>query len=140
MALRAMVDPLHERLQSAGWGQARPLWGFVLLAVRDEPRTASEIGELLGVTKQAAAKVVAGLADADLIDERHDPQDRRAKRISLSGNGHRFLAEVETIYADIEAGWADVIGRTRLEQLRSDLSRILHAVYDGELPPVRPTL
>jgi DNA-binding MarR family transcriptional regulator len=74
MALRTMIDPLHERLQAAGWGQVRPLWGFVLLAVRDEPRTASEIGELLGVTKQAAAKVVASLAEAGLTVERPDAQ------------------------------------------------------------------
>jgi DNA-binding MarR family transcriptional regulator len=140
MALRTMIDPLHERLQSAGWEQVRPLWGFVLLAVRDAPHTTSEIGELMGVTKQAAAKVVAGLADAGLTDERPDPQDRRAKRISLSADGRRFLAEVEAIYAEIEADWAAIIGRARLEQLRSDLSRILHMTHGGQLPPVRPTL
>lgn len=140
MALRAMVDELHRRLESAGWGHARPLWGFVLLAVRDDPRTVSEIGGLLGVTKQAAAKVVAGLADDGLIDEHGDPSDRRAKRISLSGKGHRFLVEVEEIYADLEADWAAVIGRTQLDELRSDLHRILRAVYGDDLPPIRPTL
>ena len=37
MALSAVIEDLHERLEAAGWGQTRPLWGFVLLSLRDGP-------------------------------------------------------------------------------------------------------
>ena len=52
MALAAVIDELHERLAGVGWPRVRPMWGFVLLALRDRPRNIGDVGELLGVSKQ----------------------------------------------------------------------------------------
>jgi DNA-binding HxlR family transcriptional regulator len=95
MALAAVIDELHERLAGAGWPRVRPMWGFVLLALRDRPRNIGEVGELLGVTKQAAAKVVASLVDEGLVERREDPGDRRAAVLGLTPDGRRFLADAE---------------------------------------------
>jgi hypothetical protein len=42
------------------------------------------------------------------------------------------------VYAELEAGWADAIGRSRVKAVRSGLTDVLVSAYDGALPPVRP--
>jgi DNA-binding MarR family transcriptional regulator len=140
MALTAVIDELHERLADAGWPRVRPMWGFVLLAVRDGPRNIGEVGELLGVTKQAAAKVVASLVDEGLVERRADPGDRRAAVLGLTPDGRRFLADAEAAYQAIETGWAEVAGRRDVAALRRAVSAVLRSRYGPQEPPVRPVL
>jgi DNA-binding MarR family transcriptional regulator len=140
MALTAVIDELHERLAAAGWPRVRPMSGFVLLAVRDRPRNIGEVGELLGVTKQAAAKVVASLVDEGLVERRADPDDRRAAVLGLTPDGRRFLADAEAAYQTIEAGWAEVAGRRDVAALRRTVSTVLSSRYGPQEPPVRPVL
>jgi DNA-binding MarR family transcriptional regulator len=140
MALSAVVDELHDRLEQRGWERTRPLWGFVLLALRDQPRSISQIGLLLGTTKQAAAKVVAGLEEAGLAARDAHPHDRRATTIRLGPRGRRFLADVEGIYADIEAEWAAATGERRLAAVRSGLAAAITAQHGPGRPPIRPAL
>lgn len=140
MALGIAVDELHERLAERGWERTRPLWGFVLLSLRDRPCSISQIATLLGTTKQAAAKVVAGLEDAGLAERRTNPRDRRATTIRLSPRGHRFLADAERCYAEIEAGWAVAIGRRQLAAVRNGLAAAITARCGPQRPPIRPAL
>ena len=140
MALTAVIDELHERLADAGWPRVRPMWGFVLLAVRDRPRNIGDVGELLGVTKQAAAKVVASLVEEGLVERRDDPDDRRAAVLALTPDGQRFLADAEAAYQAIEEGWAQVAGRRDVAALRRAVSTVLRARYGPQEPAVRPVL
>jgi DNA-binding MarR family transcriptional regulator len=140
MALNAVIEELHQRLEATGWGPTRPLWGFVLLAIRDQPQSISDIGGLLGITKQAAAKVVDGLCAAGLARRDHDLTDRRATAVTLTKRGARFLTAAESSYAEIEAGWAAAIGVTALAAMRANLAAVIHAHYGDQRPPLRPTL
>jgi DNA-binding MarR family transcriptional regulator len=138
LAGRALVDGLHERLQARGWHDVRPAYGYVLLACRDGQPTSSELAELLGVSKQAAAKLVEAMVLADLLRRVASAGDARAKPLRLTRRGRRLLEVVEAIYVELEAEWADVIGRPMLETVRVALGRVLAAVYGQSLPPVRP--
>lgn len=140
MALATVIDELHERLAGAGWPRVRPMWGFVLLALRDRPRNIGEVGELLGVTKQAAAKVVASLVDEGLVERREDPGDRRAAVLGLTPDGRRFLADAEAAYEAIEDGWAQVAGRRDVAALRRAVTVVLRSRYGPQEPPLRPAL
>jgi len=116
------------------------MWGFVLLALRDRPRNIGEVGELLGVTKQAAAKVVASLVDEGLVERREDPGDRRAAVLGLTPDGRRFLADAEAAYQAIEDGWAQVAGRRDVAALRRAVTAVLRSRYGPQEPPLRPVL
>lgn len=140
MSLSAVVTDLHAGLEARGFGDIRPLWGFVLVSVADRPRTIGELGEILGVSKQAAAKAVAGLAETGLASTADDPRDRRATLVSVAERGRAFLSAAEEAYVEIEAEWADVIGQTRLEELRRTLAESLSARFGDEPPPLRPAL
>jgi DNA-binding MarR family transcriptional regulator len=140
MALSAVIEDLHERLEAAGWGQTRPLWGFVLLSLREGPSRISEVGRLLGVSKQAAAKVVDGLSEAGLVERATEPLDRRASAVTLTERGARFLADAESAYEQIERDWSATMGDAELAALRTGLAAVLRARYGDERPPVRPVL
>jgi DNA-binding MarR family transcriptional regulator len=68
-----------------------------------------------------------------------DPQDGRQRPVSLTGRGEELLSAVEQIYAELEEGWATLIGASHLDRMRRDLTRVLSDPASGQLPPVRPS-
>jgi DNA-binding MarR family transcriptional regulator len=53
----------------------------------------SEIGEQLGVTNAAASQAVDRLVQLGLIERTEDPQDRRAKRLTLTQKGRTLIEQ-----------------------------------------------
>ncbi len=137
MAARTLIDGLHERLVARGIKDVRPAFGYVLLATRDRATSGGEIATLMGMTKQAASKLVDTMVAAGLVVRRAHATDARKLEVALSAKGRRVLEVVESIYAELEAEWAEVIGRERVEALRRDLTIVLEATH-GSLPRVRP--
>lgn len=138
-ATRYLIDELHERLADRGWPGMRPAFGFTLVAARQQPMTAGAIASLLGMTKQGASKLVDSMEEEGYVRRRPDAGDARAKLVELTPRGHRLLAAVEEIYAELEAEWAEIVGRKRVEAMRRDLTEVLRVSHDGELPAIRPT-
>ena len=139
MGLRSLIDALHERLAQRGFDDVKPVFAFVLLASREHALTVNDVAQLLGITKQAASKLAEAMERDDYLTRKPHPEDARAKLLHLAPRGRRVLQAAEDIYRELEAEWAKVIGRRRLEALRSDLSEVLRAAHGGSLPPIRPT-
>jgi DNA-binding MarR family transcriptional regulator len=139
MAFRQLIDQLHERLAAAGYPDVRSTYGYVLLAVRDQPTTGADIALLLGVSKQAASKLADEMERGGYVKRQPHLDDARAKSIAITSRGRRFLGVVESIYDDLEEEWARVTSRKRVEEMRSDLRQIVEAGHGGQLPAVRPT-
>ena len=138
MAYRQLIDRLHERLAAEGYTDVRPTFGYVLLAVRDGPTTGADIALLLGVTKQAASKLVDAMEQGGYVRRQTHGDDARAKEIAITARGRRFLVTVESIYRDLEGEWAEVTSKKRVEALRDDLRTIVEVAHGGQLPAVRP--
>jgi DNA-binding MarR family transcriptional regulator len=51
----------------------------------------SEIGEHLGVTNPAASQLIERLVQQGLLQRSEDPQDRRARQISLTAQGRTLI-------------------------------------------------
>jgi DNA-binding MarR family transcriptional regulator len=139
MAFRSLIDALHVRLQGTDVADLRPAYGFVLLAARDGVPSVGDVAALMGTTKQAASKLIDGMEADGYVRRVPDADDARARRIRLTPRGHSALRTVEAVYAELEAEWARVLGRERLEALRADLATVLRSRNDGRLPAVRPT-
>ena len=120
MALRSLLDDLHAQFAQRGF-EVRPAFAFVLLELRKHTMTGNDIAQLLGITKQAASKLVDTMEAERYLVRKPDPDDARAKLLHIAPKGKRLLEAAEEIYAELEADWAKVIGKTRLEELRSDL-------------------
>jgi DNA-binding MarR family transcriptional regulator len=139
MAYRMLVQDLHERLHARGWTDVRPAYGFVLLATREGPTTATALATLMGTTKQAASKLVSSMTDAGYVRHGTDAHDARSRPVELTARGRKLLVTVEAIYAELDREWAAVIGAAEVERVRRDISSVLRAAHDGGFPPVRPT-
>src|SRR5262249_47557798 len=100
MAYRQLIDDLHDRLAAAGHADVRPAFGYVLLAVRDEPAMGANIAALLGVTKQAASKLIDEMERGGYVRRLAHRNDGRAKAIAITARGKAFLALVESIYEE----------------------------------------
>jgi DNA-binding MarR family transcriptional regulator len=139
VAYRRLIDGLHERLGQRGYTDVGQSYGYVLLALRGGPMLARDIALLLGVTKQAASKLLEAMEGGGYVHRVPDPSDGRATRVGLTPRGRRLLTVAEEIYRELEAEWAEVIGTAGVERLRLDLTAVIRSGNDGELPPVRPT-
>lgn len=139
MAFRQMVDDLHAALRSQGWDDVRESYGFVLLAIRAEETTTTELAELLGVSKQAVSKLLDAMETSGYVERRPVERDGRVKSVRLAQRGRDLLGAVEEIYAEIETQWADVLGETAFDQTRSRIERVIRERNGGSLPRLRPT-
>lgn len=135
-AFRAIIDDLHQQLAAAGHPQARPLHGFALQAVGPDGATLSELGRRLGVSKQAAAKTVAGLEQVGYVRRVPHPSDQRAVLIERSPAGEEMLGLSAQIFGRIRTELAQQIGAARLSQLEATLVSIDHERSPrlGDLP------
>ena len=128
-----------HRLQARGMDlDLRPAFGFALLAARDQPTSVTELAGLMGITKQAASKLVDAMISGGYIQRGTDPHDGRQRPVSLTGRGEELLSAVEQVYAELEDRWAKLIGTSHVDRMRRDLMHVLSDPSNGQLPPVRP--
>ena len=139
IAFRTLIDGLHERLAARGWHDVKPTYGFVLLAARGSGIQSSEVAALLGISKQAASKIVDAMAESDYVARNPHPDDQRAKIVTLTARGAALLDDVEKIYAELESEWATIVGGAQIENMRENLVTVLQATHGGRLPQIRPT-
>jgi DNA-binding MarR family transcriptional regulator len=115
-----VVGRLQATMRAAGHDEMRPPYGFVIRALAAGGLRLTELAERLGVTKQAALKVIDEMEARGLVDRTPAPGDRRAKLIRLTTRGQavrrRALAASERMEAELRAdlGDADVEAARRV--------------------------
>lgn len=136
MAYHAVMEEVHARLAAEGFADVRPAHGFAFqyLSVRGGA-TAVELGEHLGVTKQAAVQLVDELERRGYVERRPHPADRRARVVVLAARGWACVERVVALWAEIEERWAALVGADRLGVVRESLSAFVTAAGS---PPMRP--
>lgn len=135
LGFRVLIDQLHAELARQGHPDVRPVHGFVLQAVGADGITAVELGRRLGVTKQAAAKHIDHLERRGYLHRAADPADGRSKLVRRTPRGDDVLTRSATIFDDLRAGWAAVLGEDRLAALEHDLREVtLGASFQLDAP------
>ncbi|WP_395107193.1 MarR family winged helix-turn-helix transcriptional regulator [Actinomadura sp. SCN-SB] len=124
MAFRLVIDEVHRELARKGHPNLRPLHGFVFQAIGPHGTTAAELGQRLGVSKQAAGKTVETLERLGYVERGTDPADARRKIVRLTARGADSLARSSAAFDRIRARWADDLGADRLRALEEDLRRL----------------
>ncbi|ASR34422.1 hypothetical protein BAY61_04810 [Prauserella marina] len=137
-SFRAVMDRVHEQLAAAGF-DVRPAHGFVFQYLSfHTTATAVDIGEHLGITKQAAVQLIDELTKRGYVERRPHPTDRRARAISLTARGRECVDRVVAAWTEIEQRWATLIGPDRLDRLHDDLTTLTDATSGGAPVPLRP--
>ncbi|NVI89956.1 MarR family winged helix-turn-helix transcriptional regulator [Actinomadura sp. BRA 177] len=127
LAFRVIIDELHAELARHGHGDLRPMHGFVFQAIGPDGTTAVELGRRLGVSKQAAGKMVESLERAGYVERGADPRDARRKIVRLTARGVDSLVRSAEIFDRIRDEWARSLGAGRLHALEDDLRRMTPA-------------
>jgi DNA-binding MarR family transcriptional regulator len=117
---RCVVDRLQATMLAAGHDEMRAPYGFVIRALAAGGLRLTELAERLGVTKQAALKVVDEMEAHGLVERTPAPGDRRAKLLRLTARGEavrrRALEASERMEAELreDLGDADVDAARRV--------------------------
>jgi DNA-binding MarR family transcriptional regulator len=110
-ATRLVVDRLDAAVRAAGIEGMRAPFGFVIRALAEEPLELTALADRLGVTKQAAIKVVDEMEARGLLTREPHPTDRRAKRLTLTERGLAVraaaLAESHRMERELRAAAGD---------------------------------
>src|SRR5947209_12353468 len=88
-AARVVADRLGEAVARAGVDDMRTPFGFVIRVLAERDRTLTDLADLLGVSKQAAIKIVDEMEAREFLTRHPDPEDRRVKLLRLTDKGRK---------------------------------------------------
>ena len=130
---RAAIDELHRRLAQRGHPDVRPAHGYAFQAIGREGTTAGELGQRLGVTKQAAGQMVDELVRLGYVDRTPDPGDGRRRLVTLTPRGFDCLRVSAEIFDELLAEW-----RAQGDDVDAAITALggLTELYGGGLRPI----
>jgi DNA-binding MarR family transcriptional regulator len=119
---RRRVD---EELAAAGFRDRSSPDGRVLrLCGVAAPVTISEIGRELGITRQGASKIVAGLRDRGYVTLSTSPTDGREKIVTLTAHARAYLRARHAAAERIEARLRHELGDQAFDGLHGLLDAL----------------
>ncbi len=110
-------------------GVTRPQWQVLVVLNRHEGVNQGGLAELLDVEPITVCRMVDRLQEADLVERRPDPADRRSWRLYLTSKAIALLAQLRPMVDQLEAEAFAGIGSAErvaviatLELLRDNLA------------------
>jgi len=96
--LRQAIGQLARRLRvtRAATGLTPSQLAVLFTTVREGPLRPGELAELEGLNPTMLSRIIAGLADAGLVERRPDPRDRRAALVASTAAGRRLRERVRS--------------------------------------------
>lgn len=122
---RSFVDDAQDELARRGHPDVRPVHDFAIQAIAAGADDVSALGRRLGVTRQAAAKTIAGLEERGYVAREADPDDLRRKRLHVTDRGFELLRDGGEIFDDLRDAWAARIGPEELARLEAHLTALV---------------
>ncbi len=113
-AFRGLVEAVHTDLAEAGHPGIQARHGFAMQAIGGGC-TSAELGQRLGISKQAATKTASSLEGLGLIERNPDPADRRALILTPTPRGHDMLARSAASFRRHLAAWRARSGDEAME-------------------------
>jgi DNA-binding MarR family transcriptional regulator len=119
---RRMLERLHER----GFGDFDAAYLNVFQYPGPHGARPSDLAARLRISKQALNYLLRELERLDYLERRPDPDDLRAKRITLTSRGKAAVTVIRAAVAETETEWARELGPKRFTQLRTLLHELNH--------------
>lgn len=121
----AANEHLLRAIRSRGHEHLRISHGFVFQHLIEGSPTVSDLAESLGVTQQAASKVVAELDALGYVERVVDPDDSRVRRVRLTRRGRRAVQVARDERRVLEAEVEALVGSDALDVAREVLATLL---------------
>ncbi len=128
---------LDAAMAEAGFADRRfPDTRALRICARTGEATVSAIGRELGISRQGASKLVAGLRDRGYVTVQPSPSDRREKVVTPTARAIERLTTQRRAARAIERSLHDELGPEAL----AGLARLLEALGSAEQPRMRDYL
>lgn len=121
---------LETDLAAAGFEGAFPDARVLRICARNPAATIADIGRELGISRQGAAKIVAGLSDRGYLTLSPSPHSGREKLLSLTPRANEYLQVHRRVARRIDERIRVELG----EDAVSVLYRLLDALGGSEQP------
>jgi DNA-binding MarR family transcriptional regulator len=108
---------LDEHMSAAGFARGLPDGRVLRLCAGSAEPTISKIGRELGITRQGASKLIAGLTDRGYLTLRPSPADGREKLVELTPRAVDYLAAQRRAARSVERALRAKLGADGLERL-----------------------
>jgi DNA-binding MarR family transcriptional regulator len=112
-------------LAVAGFADLSQRGYWALTALAGGASDASQLVDLLGVTKQAVSKVINVVVMSGFVDRETDPLDRRRTLLQLTSKGAKAVAVIEEAVQATEQELANELGPAALEDLTRMLAQLV---------------
>lgn len=119
---RLMRRSFDERARSLG--VTRPQWQVLSILKRREGINQGGLAEILEVEPITAGRMIDRLQEADLVERRSDPSDRRAWRLFLTPRGDELLDFLRPHARETIETALDGISEAERAELKAQLARI----------------
>ncbi len=109
-------------------GFSMPQFFLLMHLYRHEGCGISDLGAHMEITNAAASQLVDKLVQAGLLEREEDPNDRRARRVTLSPKGNRLIEQgLEERYRWVE-GLETALTEAEKEKVNQALALMVRAV------------
>jgi DNA-binding MarR family transcriptional regulator len=122
---RTLAERATVELARRGHEDVRPVHDFALRSILAGADSASELGRAMSVSKQAAAKTIATLAERGYVAREPDPADGRRTRLHVTDHGRSLLREGEAVFGDLRAQWEQQAGAASVAALEDTLRQFV---------------
>ncbi len=135
-AASALFAELHARLAEQGHPELRPAHGYAFQAIGAHGATATQLGERLGITKQAAGQMARELIRLGYVRAGRDDADARRRPLRLTARGEDALVRTVAVFEALREEWVTAAGPRRVAETAEALDALV-ALY-GRAGPLRP--
>jgi DNA-binding MarR family transcriptional regulator len=122
--LQAIRARMHESVAAAGHEHIGPAHFNILQHPTPDGLRPSELAARAQMTKQAANRLIRHLERHGYLGLEPDPTDQRARIVRLTKRGWALIRTIRDVVEDVEAEWAQRLGRRRFEALRTALTEL----------------
>jgi DNA-binding MarR family transcriptional regulator len=123
-AFQELTVHIHARLAEQGHPHIRVAHGNVFQFLDDDGTRVSVLAERAQMTKQSMGELVAHLEAHGYVERVPDPSDGRAKLVRATASGQAVYPLARAAIAEVEAQWAQRIGKSKLRRLRELLEEL----------------
>ena len=121
-AARLLRRSFDQRARAIG--VTRPQWRVLALLKRFDGSTQTNLADMLDVEPITMGRMVDRLQDAELVERRADPKDRRAWRLHLTAKGRAKIKELEPTASAMFADALDGLNESKQAELETMLNII----------------
>jgi DNA-binding MarR family transcriptional regulator len=125
--LHVFRQELHRRALEGGYDDIREAHLQVFGAIDWQGTRLTDLARRADMTLPAMSELVDDLQGNGYVERRPDPDDRRAKRITLTRKGRRFLMGGLRAVREIEARYASHVGDDRFAAMLEALGDLVEA-------------